>query len=648
MSARTEGGPRDGRRGVPGQVEVVSSRRALVVAPHYDDEVLGCGGLLAQLVRNGTVLRLLFLSDGSGGVEEVEDRAAYGARRRAESSGALAALGVGETGAVEHLGLPDGQLELRLDELASALRRALESFSPDLVLVPSPLEETGDHQAAFAALFRVLSPLRPGEPLHEALLRTRFLLYEVNHPGHPDLLVDVASEIPLLESAMAAYASQQERHDYLGAAVGLRRYRTLSLPATTGAAEAYTRLMLADFTTRSLSRLVQELGGVPARVEVHEGPLVSVVVRTCERPALLAEALASLAASTYRRVEVVLVNDGGGAAPVPPDFPFPVRRVELVPRRGRAGAANAGVEAATGSLVGFLDDDDLVEPEHLATLVGLLGASGVRAAYTDAAVGVYELDEHGWRQIERRLPYSRDFDPDLLLLDNYIPLHTLLVERELLRAAGPFDHDLPFFEDWDLLIRLAALAPFQHLAAVTCEYRHFRGGGHVLGERPRERPDFLAMKQRVLARHRERLTAEALARAIDRLRDEAVEAGEAAAAARHSALDEAAARAAADRAQATAERAREAAEGAMHRLYGEAVGLRAERERLVADIGSQGQELGRLYRTEEELRRLIADQDAHLGRCYTEIGRLNTLLEEMRSTRAWRLHEWIAARRRPA
>jgi len=241
------------------------------------------------------------------------------------------------------------------------------------------------------------------------------------------------------------------------------------------------------------------------------------------------------------------------------------------------------------------------------------------------------------------------------LLDNYIPLHTLLVERELLRRAGPFDPDLPFFEDWDLLIRLAALAPFHHLAAVTCEYRHFRGGGHVLGERPRERPDFLAMKQRVLARHRERLTTEALARAVDRLRDEAVGAGEAAAAARHAALDEAAARAAADRAQAAAERARAAAEEAMHRLHGEAVALRGEvaalrgeRERLVADVGSQGQELSRLYRTEEELRRLIADQDAHLGRCYAEIERLNGLLAAMRATRAWRLHEWIEARRRPA
>ncbi len=624
----------------PGQTEVVQARRALVVAPHYDDEVLGCGGLLAQLSRDGGAVRVLFLSDGAGGSEGAADRVAYAARRRQESAAALAALGEGV--AAEHLGLPDGELALRLDEIGAALRRELADLAPELVLAPSPLEVTADHQAAFAALFAVLSPLRPGDPLHAALATTRVLLYEVNHPGYPDLLVEVGAELPALEAAMAAYASQQERHDYLGAAIGLRRFRALSLPATATAAEAYARLGLADFTTRSASRLVRDLGGVPALVEVREGPLVSVIVRTCERPALLAEALASLGASTYRRVEAVVVNDGGGPAPIPEGFPFPVRRIELVPRRGRAGAANAGVEAASGALVGFLDDDDLLEPEHLATLVGLLAAAGVRAAYSDAAVGVYELAAgqagSGWREVERRLPYSRDFDPDLLLLDNYIPLHTLLVERDLLRAAGPFDPELPFFEDWDLLIRLAALAPLHHLAQVTCEYRHFRGGGHVLGERPRERPDFLAMKGRVVARHRDRLTPEVLARAVDRLRGEAVAAAETSAAARASALAEAAARAA-------AERARASAEEAMHRQRGEAVVLRGERQLLLADLEAQGRELSRLFSLEAELRALNADQDAHLGRLYAEITRLEELLAAMRGTRAWRLHEWVERRR---
>ena len=103
----------------------------------------------------------------------------------------------------------------------------------------------------------------------------------------------------------------------------------------------------------------------------------------------------------------------------------------------------------------------------------------MRVAYTDAAVGIYELDaETGWRCVERRLPYSRDFDPDRLLVDNYIPFNTLLIERDLFAEVGPFDGAFAFFEDWDFLIRLARRAVLHHLPRVTCEYRHFRGAGH--------------------------------------------------------------------------------------------------------------------------------------------------------------------------
>jgi hypothetical protein len=67
---------------------------------------------------------------------------------------------------------------------------------------------------------------------------------------------------------------------------------------------------------------------------------------------------------------------------------------------------------------------------------------------------------------------------------------------------------------------------------VTCEYRHFRGGGlHIFGERPSiDRPGFLATKGQVIGRYRELHTPELLARVVARLRDEAVATGEASAA----------------------------------------------------------------------------------------------------------------------
>lgn len=621
----------------PGRTERVAARSALVLAPHYDDEVLGCGGLLAQLTAAGAVVRVLFLTDGGGGTREAAERDEYRRRRREEAACACRTLGLA---GCDELGLPDGDLHLRLEEAERGIRRALLTQRPELLLAPSPLEVTADHRAVFAALHRALAPLRDGE-----LGEPRILLYEVNHPAYPDLLVDVTAEEGKLAEAMACYASQQERHDYLAAALGLRRYRTLTLGPEVRLAEGYRRLALADFTTRSPAQLVRHLGGLPEVLEVREGPRLSVVVRTKDRPALLAEALASLAASSYRRAEVVLVNDGGAAPAVPGDFPHPVVRVDLAENRGRAAAAEAGVAAAGGDFVAFLDDDDVAAPEHLSSLAGLAGAPGVRVAYTDAAVGVYELGPQGWRCVERRLPYSRDFDPDLLLLDNYIPFNTLAIERALFAEVGSFDPDLPFFEDWDFLIRLAALAPFHHLARVTCEYRHFRGGAHhVLGERPRERPDFLGVKARVLAKHAARLTPERLARAVDTLRFERVAALEDAGRLERelgTTREELWARngevAAAREGYDLLAGERSALEDRYWALNGELEALRALHEQVTA-------ETQRLYD-------VVEDQTGHLGRTYAEIERLNgelsrvaARLREVERTLPVRLQAWWVRR----
>jgi LmbE family N-acetylglucosaminyl deacetylase len=642
----------------PGWTERVRAASALVLAPHPDDEVLGCGGLAAQLAAAGGAVRVLFLTDGGGGGDQpVAHRDAYRRRRREEAGQVCAILGFA---GCDFLDLADGALEHRLDEAVEGIRRAVLTQRPELLLVPSPLEVSRDHRAAFAALHRLLAPLRDGHADQEPLRGVRILLYEVNHPGYPDLLVDVGPERERLERAMAAYASQEERHPYWNAALGLRRFRTLSLPPGVELAEGYRRLRVEDFTTRSPAQLVRYLGGWPEVHEVREGPRVSVIVRTRDRPRLLAEALDSLAAGEYRRAEVVLVNDGGEPPAVPAGFPLPVVRVDLAANRGRAGAAEAGIAASTGDFVTFLDDDDLAAPEHLATLAGLVSAAGVRVAYTDAAVALYELDAAGgWVCRERRLPYSRDFDPDVLLVDNYIPFNTLLIERSLFAAAGPFDPSLPFFEDWDFLIRLAALAPFHHLPRVTCEYRHFRGGAHhVFGERPRERTDFLEVKARVLAKHAGRLRPEALARAVDTLRGDLVAEREGWAGARR---DLAAAREdLAALAQTHQQLARERFlwEECYHAANGEAAALREEREGLHAEIHRLGAEIQglhaeirrisaetqRLYDDEGKLRVAVDDQTAHLGRTYAEIERLNAMIREMEATRAWRVHQWLGRR----
>src|SRR5687768_11665247 len=107
------------------------------------------------------------------------------------------------------------------------------------------------------------------------------------------------------------------------------------------------------------------------RRDSQTDPGVSVIVRTVDRPPLLREALASLANQTFRDFEVIVVRDGGTGTidDVARDF-FPyleLRVIQLEPQ-GRVTALNEGLKAARGDWICYLDDDDIVYPNHLQRL----------------------------------------------------------------------------------------------------------------------------------------------------------------------------------------------------------------------------------------------------------------------------------------
>ena len=86
--------------------------------------------------------------------------------------------------------------------------------------------------------------------------------------------------------------------------------------------------------------------------------------------------------------------------------------------------------------------------------------------------------------------YARDFDRELLLVDNYIPLPTLLFRRADFLDLGGFDPAFDLFEDWDFLIRLAQRGDFVHVPRITCEIRHIKGGGSIVMANPEGSPTF--------------------------------------------------------------------------------------------------------------------------------------------------------------
>lgn len=190
-------------------------------------------------------------------------------------------------------------------------------------------------------------------------------------------------------------------------------------------------------------------------------PLVSVLVPTVRRPRRLAQALASIGQQTYPHVETIVVNDGGVAvdaivADYQRTFGHQATLINLPASGGIAHARNAGAQAAHGTLLALLDDDDRYRPEHLARLVAtLVDSPEAVVTYDTALIAIEEGDEadeipNVTATCLLGLPYDRaKFDQD-----DYLLTSALLIRRADFDAIDGFDETLPFCEDWDLLLRL--------------------------------------------------------------------------------------------------------------------------------------------------------------------------------------------------
>ncbi|WP_407572206.1 PIG-L deacetylase family protein [Deinococcus altitudinis] len=132
-----------------------------VVAPHPDDESLGCGGLLAELTDLGTQTWALLLTDGGAShpASVSWSRERLAGQRLAEWHAGLDLLGV-QRGRRLALNLPDGRLPFPQQEggaaAVAAIRSALAQAVPATVLLPWRRDPHPDHRAAHALIFAAL------------------------------------------------------------------------------------------------------------------------------------------------------------------------------------------------------------------------------------------------------------------------------------------------------------------------------------------------------------------------------------------------------------------------------------------------------------------------------------------------------------
>lgn len=211
-----------------------------------------------------------------------------------------------------------------------------------------------------------------------------------------------------------------------------------------------------------------------------ESVLVSLIVRTeGRRRAYLADALDSAIAQTHRPLEIIVVEDGGTdlagwLVGRNADTDATVRHVPIT-KAGRGGAGNAGLAAATGTCLGFLDEDDFLMPYHVELLLSCMQREAPEgAAYASAQMvatrGLTE-DRHPPKDEDLRVTGNVPFSRAALWAENFLPVQSVLFHRAIYARLGGFDEALPYFEDWDLWIRYSRECSFARVDAITSTFR---------------------------------------------------------------------------------------------------------------------------------------------------------------------------------
>lgn len=220
--------------------------RFLIIAPHADDEAIGCGGLMLRYGPQGDIL---LLTDGRKGYDsriDSVDEDALARTREAELRSVAALCGIRS---ITCLNIPDGRVAEH-----SHLVEAVALTGYDYVFVPNLLERHKDHTAAARLALRMKRRQRARAALYQ---------YEVWSPiPAPSAVLDITDVMPRKEELVARYRSQTKYKDYVRMIRGLNQYRGVGF--NVGFAEVYAPLVSKSLLRRLYDRIPR-----PVRVLLH-------------------------------------------------------------------------------------------------------------------------------------------------------------------------------------------------------------------------------------------------------------------------------------------------------------------------------------------------------------------------------------------
>jgi LmbE family N-acetylglucosaminyl deacetylase len=203
------------------QYSLPEAERVLVISPHPDDEVIGCGGSIALYRQKSAEVLVAMLTDGEniniGEFIEQDQQIDIAEKRREEAQKVSEILDT----EITFLGFPDGGLQTQREELRRRLSGIIKDFHPDMVFAPSIIEPHPDHREASYSVLDLMT--------EEQRFRTAW--YEVGAPIRFNALAEISSVLELKKQAAeqyyySAYANPELLWDGIQ---GLNDYRSMLL-----------------------------------------------------------------------------------------------------------------------------------------------------------------------------------------------------------------------------------------------------------------------------------------------------------------------------------------------------------------------------------------------------------------------------------
>ena len=216
-------------------------------------------------------------------------------------------------------------------------------------------------------------------------------------------------------------------------------------------------------------------------------PLVSIIIPTYNRAYIIGIAIQSILDQSYDNWELIIIDDG--SSDNTKDFvgSFNDARITYAHQtnKGAGAARNCGLTLARGELIGYLDSDNELRPEYIATMVRWFRKYPLAVFGLPRSYRTKELYENG--KLVQTIDDSSDLPPtptvkDIFMWKFHVDTNGFMHHRKTYEAGIQWDETLAALEDWDIAMTLGQHYPkgFLYVPEVLVNYHQRYGGDGIV------------------------------------------------------------------------------------------------------------------------------------------------------------------------